>query len=95
MAIIASNTVLIHNVIKFSRKIRSLAILTFLYLVLLNLKYGKCQHQKKKMPRNATKHKTSKTILSYQIPFDIQGVFPILNVKIYLVQIYIVATEET
>ena len=40
MAIIASNTVLIHNVIKFSRKIRSLAILTFLYLVLLNLKYG-------------------------------------------------------
>ena len=40
------------------------------------------------------KHKTSKTILSYQIPFDRQGVFPILNVKIYLVQIYTITKIE-
>ena len=40
------------------------------------------------------KHKTSKTILSYQIPFDRQGDFPILNVKIYLVQIYTITKIE-
>ena len=40
MATIASNAILKHNVIKFPHKIRSLVILTFLYLVLLNLRYG-------------------------------------------------------